>query len=102
MLTAFQLPDVRKRWIADYGDALPAKERKSIEARLDAIAVDGFAAINSAVVPGVTDISAPVMQSGMAIAALTIPFMNRVGVPMSQPQAAAMAREKAEAIAQRI
>jgi DNA-binding IclR family transcriptional regulator len=42
----------------------------------EAIRAAGYAAVASKVVKGVTDLSAPILQSSVAIAALTIPFVE--------------------------
>ncbi|RYD63210.1 MAG: IclR family transcriptional regulator [Sphingomonadales bacterium] len=102
VLTAFQLPAVRQRWLDEYGETLSANACKALVAQLDGIAADGFAAIDSSVVPGVTDISAPVIQGGAASAALTIPYMNRAGAPVARDRAGAILRATAQAISQKI
>lgn len=102
VLTAFQLESVRARWVEEYGAELTKKARADLTAKLEGIAAAGYAAIDSTVVPGVTDISAPVIHNGVAVAALTIPYMNRAGVPVSQDEAAALICARAEAISQKL
>src|SRR3546814_16496713 len=68
--------------------------------RLADIARKGYAAIKSTVVPGITDISVPVMSNGAAVASLALPYMKSSGVPLSQQEATAMARGVAAALRQ--
>jgi len=102
VLTAFQPPALQQRWLEDFGAALSVKERKALPASLAVIAADGIAAIDSTVVPGVTDVSCPILHNGAAVAALTIPFMNLTDVPISRDKAAASLRQTVEAIAARL
>src|SRR3546814_65078 len=102
VLTAFQLEPVRRRWVEEYGADMSSKSRAELEDRLADIARKGYAAIKSTVVPGITDISVPVMSNGAAVASLAIPYMKRSGVPVSQQEATAMARGVAAAISSRL
>ncbi len=102
VLTAFQLEPVRQRWIEDYGADMTPRSRAELEGRLADIARKGYAAIKSTVVPGITDISVPVMSNGVAVASVAIPYMKRSGVPVSQAEATAMARVVAAAISSRL
>ena len=102
VLTAFQLEAVRRNWIQQYGGNFSAKERAELEIRLKEIAVKGYYAHKSTVVPGITDISVPVMRSGVAVAALAIPYMKRTGVPVSQTDATSMLKGVAAAISAKL
>ncbi|RIA46826.1 IclR family transcriptional regulator [Hephaestia caeni] len=102
VLTAFQLEPVRRRWVEEYGADMTAKSRAELEDRLVDIARKGYAAIKSTVVPGITDISVPVMSNGAAVASLAIPYMKRSGVPVSQAEATRMACGVAAAISSRL
>src|SRR3546814_4210233 len=66
VLTAFQLEPVRRRWVEEYGADMSSKSRAELEDRLADIARKGYAAIKRTVVPGITDISVPVMSNGAA------------------------------------
>ena len=79
VLLAWQDEDTRERWFAMMIAHEPQLRRLPIEAAIDDIRAAGVATIPSQVVDGVTDISAPVMQHGRAICALTIPFIERRG-----------------------
>ncbi|MDV6330686.1 IclR family transcriptional regulator [Asticcacaulis sp. 201] len=102
VLTAFQLESVRERWLTDYIKVLPTKEREGLRERVAGIASKGYAAISSLVVPGITDVSAPVMHQGVAVAAVTIPYMKRYGVEVSQKQATQMLLGVAKTITGRL
>jgi len=102
VLTAFQLEAVRDRWLQDYINVLPLKEREGLTARVTGIAAKGYAAIKSTVVPGITDVSAPVMHQGVAVAAVTIPYMQRYGVEVSQKEATQMLLGVAASIAAKL
>lgn len=90
VLTAFQPEAIRSRWIKDYGGNLSPKHRAKLVETLDSITTHGYAAIPSTVVPGITDVSAPVMRNSVAVAAVTIPYMKRFGVTVSQQDAVKM------------
>ncbi|RYY33630.1 MAG: hypothetical protein EOP59_17380 [Sphingomonadales bacterium] len=102
VLTAFQPDSVRRNWIEQYGGDLSAKDRAALETRLGQVARKGYAAIKSTVVPGITDVSVPVMSNGVAVAALAIPFMERSGVPVSRADATAMLQDVAAAISSKL
>jgi DNA-binding IclR family transcriptional regulator len=98
VLTAFQTPAIQARWIAEFGADLSARDRTALEAHLATIAAEGHAALDSAVVPGITDISVPIRQNHVAVAALTVPHLHRVGAPLSQDDILALLRQTADAI----
>lgn len=102
VLTAFQPAAVRQRWIADYGAAMPAKQRAALDETLGDIAKKGYAAIRSTIVPGITDVSVPVLNNGVAVASLAIPYMKRTGVPVSQREATDMLSDVASVIASKL
>lgn len=102
VLTAFQLESVRRGWIEQYGGHLSDKERAALETRLQEVARKGYAAIKSSVVPGITDVSVPVISNGAAVAALAIPYMKRTGVRVSQGEATEMLKGVAAAISSRL
>lgn len=84
VLVAFQPETVRERWLQKYGSASRRTGRASLAETLTSIREQGYAAIPSTVVPGVTDISAPVMLGTSAVAALAVPYMDLAGVRMSR------------------
>jgi ABC-type branched-subunit amino acid transport system ATPase component len=68
--------------------------------------VDGkpvrFRSPREALDAGVTDISAPVMRGGVAAAALTVPFLEKLGPQVSQAEAADRVRAAASSIAHQL
>ena len=77
VLIAFQSDTERDRWV----DLLDSKEvrydRKRLLEKTKAIAAQGYASVPSELVPSVTDLSAPIIQHKVAIAALTVPYLER-------------------------
>lgn len=105
VLLAWQDEDTRERWFAMMIAHEPQLRRLPIEAAIDDIRAAGVATIPSQVVDGVTDISAPVMQHGRAICALTIPFIERRGSTVNMTTTTRLlieaAREVSETLAHR-
>jgi DNA-binding IclR family transcriptional regulator len=87
VLVAFQPEPVRDRWIREYATSAQIKERAKLMQKVESIQSQGYAAIPSLVVPGITDMSAPVLRGSMAVAALAIPYMQRFGVTVTQQEA---------------
>ncbi|HTL92548.1 MAG TPA: IclR family transcriptional regulator [Steroidobacteraceae bacterium] len=79
VLLAFQPEDIRVRWLETLRRRQVRYERKGLDGSLRSILARGYACIPSEVVTGVTDISAPILLEGSAIAALTVPFAERRG-----------------------
>ncbi len=98
VLVAFQPETVRERWLQKYGAAARRPNRASLADTLTTIHEQGYAAIPSTVVPGVTDISAPVLLGSAAVAALAVPYMDLAGVRMSRDEVIATVRTTAKEI----
>jgi DNA-binding IclR family transcriptional regulator len=98
-LIAFQTDAVRE-WLYDgsathFGAAEVAAARK----RVDAIRVRGFEQVDSDAVPGVTDVSFPIMDgAGVAVATVTMPFLSSYVRPISFAQAVSLLFEAARTI----
>jgi DNA-binding IclR family transcriptional regulator len=86
VLMAFQTEHVRDSWIAMLDAKSIRYDRKQVLARLDAIRSQGHASIPSELVSGITDLSAPILQNGVAIAALTVPFAERRSPKVGQKE----------------
>lgn len=86
VLVAFQPETVRAHWLQEYGTTARRPSRATLLETLMTIHEQGYAAIPSTVVPGVTDLSAPVVVDSAAIAALAVPYMDLVGVRMSRDE----------------
>jgi DNA-binding IclR family transcriptional regulator len=81
-------------------DELPAAD---ILARLEGIAAAGHDLAPSETAPGLTDMSAPVLDpSGLAVAALTLPFLPQRGNTVSQAEALAALQDAAARISAQI
>lgn len=84
VIVAFQPDTIRGHWLQKYASPARRSDRAGLLETLNTIRQQGYAAIPSTVVPGVTDISAPVLVDSAAVAALAVPYMNLAGVRMSQ------------------
>jgi len=75
-LYAFQPEVVRRRW-EEHLRPKPTKEELSeFRAKAERIRKKGYGQQASEFVPGVTDISAPILRDHIAAAALTVPFLD--------------------------
>jgi len=86
VLFAFQPEDVRTRWLAmleasEIGNAASFSGKDFVE-HASLVREQGYANRSSEAVSGVTDLSAPVLQHGAAVGALTIPYVAR---PAARP-----------------
>lgn len=86
VLVAFQPETVRAHWLQKYSTTTRRPSRATLLETLATIHEQGYAAIPSTVVPGVTDISAPVFLDSGAVAALAVPYMDLAGVRKSQDE----------------
>lgn len=77
VLLAFQPEDIRADWLATLHRKQVRYERRQLADSVRSIATHGYACIPSKVITGVTDLSAPILLHGAAIAALTVPFAER-------------------------
>lgn len=75
VLLAWQPAPVAAQWGEMLGKS-GAKLGAATERRLKAVRAAGHSTAPSPAVRGVTDVSAPILQSGYAIAALTVPFVD--------------------------
>ena len=76
VLFAFQGEAIRERWLALLREAEPGLDAESFLQRVAQARASGVARASSDVVDGVVDLSAPVLQHGHAICALTVPFLE--------------------------
>lgn len=98
VLVAFQPETIRERWLQKYGVAARRLSRASLAETLTTIREQGFAAIPSTAVPGVTDTSAPVLLGSAAVAALAVPYMDLAGLRLSQDEVIKSLRATAKEI----
>lgn len=102
VLYAFQPEDVRRRWESLLNPPLSEKELADWRAHADEIRKRRVELTPSRFVAGVTDISAPVMRGGVAAAALTVPFLEKLGPQTSQEEAAERVLEAATHISEQL
>lgn len=77
VLFAFQSEEMQMRWLSLIEKHDHGFKRRSFLEKVAHIRKQGYANLRSAAVDAVTDLSAPVMQNGCAVGALTIPFVDR-------------------------
>jgi DNA-binding IclR family transcriptional regulator len=101
VLVAFQPETVRSRWLQKYGTA-GRRHNRTLPETLEKIREQGFAAIPSAMVSGVTDLSTPVLHGSGAVAALAVPYMSLAGVRIPQEEVVKLLRATASEISSRL
>lgn len=102
VLVAFQPESVRAHWLHKYGTTTRRPSRANLLETLTTIREQGYAAIPSTAVPGVTDTSAPVLLDSAAVAALAVPYMDLAGVRMSQDEVLKTLRATAKEISSKL
>lgn len=98
VLYAFQPQSIRERWEAEFNPALSEAELARFRRRADKVLRQGFDQHLSDVVPGITDLSAPVLRGENAVAALTMPFVRKNPLKVSLEEAIVLVREAAREI----
>ncbi|MFK3888165.1 IclR family transcriptional regulator [Sphingomonas sp. NPDC079357] len=92
VLLAFQSAPIRAAMMADIresgGEVDPA-----IDGQLDALVAVGDAVTPSPMLEGITDLSAPIIEHGMARAALTVPFVAGRAARVSLDETRALLRD---------
>jgi DNA-binding IclR family transcriptional regulator len=83
VLLAFQDEALQRRWLDLSAESGIRFKRGALLERVAQVRARGYARVASTLVPAVVDISAPITRQGSAVAALTIPFLNRPRVPVS-------------------
>jgi len=102
VLYAFQPEDVRRRWEQMLDPPLEEKALAAWRAHANEIRQREVELTPSQFVAGVTDISAPVMRGGVAAAALTVPFLEKLGPQVSKEEAARRVCQAALTIADQL
>jgi DNA-binding IclR family transcriptional regulator len=74
VLFAFQSRETRLHWLTRL--AMPDDAKAAFVARADRARHSGYVEENSSFAPGITDLCAPILQRGCAIAAVTIPYVQ--------------------------
>jgi len=100
VLVAFQAETERAAWLDMLDSKQVRYDRKRLTEKTKAIAAQGYAAIASELVPGVTDLSAPIVQHNVAIAALTVPYLERRTPKVAQKECVGLLSRAAQQISQ--
>jgi len=77
VLFAFQTKETRARWLATLDAKDHSYQKKNFIERANRVLTQGYASLPSEAVSGVVDLSAPILQRGSAIGAVTIPYVDR-------------------------
>jgi len=102
ILYAFQPDDIRRRWEKLFDPPMSEAELAVWRAHADKIRERRVELTPSRFVSGVTDISAPVMRGGAAAAALTVPFLEKLGGQLPKKDVAIRVQEAAQRISDQI
>jgi DNA-binding IclR family transcriptional regulator len=86
-LFAFQPEATRKEWLARFRQTNDAAKLERFNNQAEVARALGFAQAGSDFVQGITDLSAPIMAGTICIAALTVPFVQRLELPRSMAEA---------------
>ena len=86
VLISFQPEPVRAKWLQKGSATTRRSGRPTLLEMVTAIREQGYACIPSTVVPGVTDLSAPILVGSTSVAALAVPYMDLVGVRKSRDE----------------
>lgn len=97
-LIAYQ-PEPLRDWYIRQAAYLPEGELAHARSRVEAIDRNGFELANAPLLPGIIDISFPVLdQTGTALAAVTIPYLGSYGTPKPRDVVVGLLHEAADQI----
>lgn len=102
VLVSFQPETVRAHWLQKYGSSTRRRGRATLLETIAAIREQGYACMPSPIVPGVTDLSAPILQGHAAAAALAVPYMDLAVVHMSRDEVIKTLRATAKEISSKL
>ncbi|SFS19044.1 transcriptional regulator, IclR family [Dyella sp. OK004] len=98
VLLAYQSDEIRNLWLDMIATHEPDLDRKKLLKLVAQVRARGYASAPSHIVDGVTDLSAPVMEHGHAVCALTIPFIERRASSITMLHTQAQLRQAASDI----
>jgi DNA-binding IclR family transcriptional regulator len=101
-LFAFQPDTIRNEWLSSFRETNDAGKLERFSRQADAVRSLGFAQAGSDFVQGVTDLSAPIMAGNRCIAALTVPFVQRMELPRSMAESVNLVCISARRISERM
>ncbi|TAM16375.1 MAG: IclR family transcriptional regulator [Rhodanobacter sp.] len=84
VLFAFQGDEARANWLKTLDDAGVQYVRNRFLKQANEIRAKGFASLPSGDVDAIIDLSAPILKGGVAVGALTIPYVERRPVKVSR------------------
>ena len=102
VLYSFQPEAVRRKWDVSLRRLAPKDKYAAFLRQSEVVRARGFAQVGSDFVPGVVDLSAPILREGSCVAAITLPFVQRPGLPRTMVEAidlvCGVARQVAEGL----
>jgi DNA-binding IclR family transcriptional regulator len=103
VITAFQDAERRARFMQELSAGLDEKKKQALERTIAKIARDGHVRAPSDTVTGVMDICHPILDaSGIAVAAMTVPFVRMRDNPTALDETVRVASDVAAAISARL
>jgi DNA-binding IclR family transcriptional regulator len=87
ILLAFQTDMAREEMLRATAAANLAFNRKQLLTLLESVRNEGTITMSSPMLTAITDVSAPILQNGAALAALTMPFVDGPGATVTQEEA---------------
>jgi DNA-binding IclR family transcriptional regulator len=88
VLLAFHPGPARAEMLRASGAAGVAFDAEGLDARLGEVRASGRMMMPSPMLTAITDVSAPILQNGGAVAALTMPFVDGAAAMLALPEAA--------------
>lgn len=85
-LFAFQPEATRQEWLARFRQTSDPGKLERFAGQAEVVRKLGFAQAGSDFVQGITDLSAPIMAGTICIAALTVPYVQRLELPRSMAE----------------
>ena len=87
ILMAFQTESAREEILLATGNAKLAFDRDGLIALLDTVKKAGFITMPSPMLTAITDLSVPIIHNDVALAALTVPFVDGPGATLGKKEA---------------
>jgi DNA-binding IclR family transcriptional regulator len=100
VLFAYQDEETRRNWLKRC--RLKGEAAENFVARADVVRQRGHHEANSDFVRGIVDLSAPILRNGVAVAALTVPFVHSNPLVREMAESAEFVRAAAKHISQDI
>lgn len=98
VLYAYQPGSIRERWEGELLGDVSEEVIDRFRRRAEKVARQGYDRHPSDIVPGIVDLSAPVMRGSVAAAALTMPFVKKTAMPVAIDDALQLVKNAAAEI----